>query len=218
MGKFYVIDGLDGSGKATQTKLLGEYLKNKGRDFLKISFPNYESRSCELVKMYLEGEISSNPSDINAYAATSFYACDRYISFKTEWEKDYLSDKTILSDRYVSSNIIHQMSKLPKEEWDKYIEWTYDYEFGRLRLPKADKTIYLSMSTEVSKKLMTQRYNGDESKRDIHENDYEYLLKCKQAAEYSAKKLGWTVIICDDGENPLSIDEISDKIIKSLNL
>ncbi|MDE5852957.1 MAG: deoxynucleoside kinase [Oscillospiraceae bacterium] len=211
MKKLIVIDGLDGSGKATQTDLLTKKLTDVGKDIVKITYPNYENESSALVKMYLNGEISDNPSDINAYAAASFYACDRYIGYQTEWKNDYLDGKIIIADRYVSSNAIHQMVKLPMHEWDDFLKWLYDYEFVKLGLPREDKLIYLDMDPLISQKLINSRY-GKEDKKDIHEKNIKYLLNCQKAAHYAAKKLGWYILKCDDGECPLSIAKIEEKI------
>ncbi len=211
MKKLIVIDGLDGSGKATQTDLLKKKLTNVGKDIVKITYPNYENESSVLVKMYLNGEISDNPSDINAYAAASFYACDRYIGYQTEWKNDYLDGKIIIADRYVSSNAIHQMVKLPMHEWDDFLKWLYDYEFVKLGLPREDKLIYLDMNPLISQKLINSRY-GKEDKKDIHEKNIKYLLNCQKAAHYAAKKLGWYILKCDDGKCPLSIAKIEAEI------
>lgn len=211
MKKLIVIDGLDGSGKATQTDLLTKKLTDVGKDIVKITYPNYENESSALVKMYLNGEISDNPSDINAYAAASFYACDRYIGYQTEWKNDYLGGKIIIADRYVSSNAIHQMVKLPMHEWDDFLKWLYDYEFIKLGLPREDKLIYLDMDPLISQKLINSRY-GKEHKKDIHEKNIKYLLNCQKAAHYAAKKLGWYILKCDDGKCPLSIAKIEAEI------
>lgn len=218
MGRLIVIDGLDGSGKATQTQALLEYLCRQNYPARAITFPNYNSRSSELVKMYLQGEIASTAQEVNAYASASFYACDRYISYRTEWESDYCEGKLILADRYVSSNAIHQMVKLPKSEWDRFLDWIYDYEYGRLGLPKENQLIYLDMDPTVSHKLLSSRYSGDESKRDLHEKDDTYLLRCREAAYYAAKKNHWDIVRCDNGEVPYSISEIFDIIKKKVEV
>jgi dTMP kinase len=212
MGKLIVIDGLDGSGKATQTAKLAEYLNSKGQAVKKVTFPNYDDTSSALVKMYLSGEISQDMNEVNSYASSSFYACDRYISYKKFWEKDYKSETTIVADRYVSSNLIHQMVKLDKSEWDEFTLWLYDLEFTKFKLPQPDIIIYLDMPPEVSKMLLSSRYDGDETKRDLHEQNFEYLVNCRDAALYVANKLEWEIINCSDGENPYSIDEIFEKI------
>ena len=217
MGKLIVIDGLDGSGKTTQFELIQKILSDRGITVKAISFPEYDKPSSTLVKMYLGGEFSKNAEDVNAYASSSFYAVDRYASYKLYWEKDYLDDKLILASRYVSSNAIHQMVKLPEEEWEKYLEWLIDYEHIKMDIPKADKVIFLDMPIEISQKLLSQRYNGDENKKDIHESNIEYLHRCRKSALFAAEKLGWSVVTCNDGENPLPTEEISKKIMKIID-
>ena len=217
MGKLIVIDGLDGSGKTTQFELIQKILSDRGITVKSISFPEYDKPSSTLVKMYLGGEFSKNAEDVNAYASSSFYAVDRYASYKLYWEKDYLDDKLILASRYVSSNAIHQMVKLPEEEWEKYLEWLIDYEHIKMDIPKADKVIFLDMPIEISQKLLSQRYNGDENKKDIHESNVEYLYRCRKSALFAAEKLGWSVVTCNDGENPLPTEEISNKIMKIID-
>lgn len=215
--KLIVLDGLDGCGKSTQFELLANKLKALGITCKPISFPEYDKKSSALVKMYLDGEISSSPNGVNAYAASSFYACDRYISYKLYWEKDYLDGQVILASRYVSSNAIHQMSKLSEDKWDEYLEWIEDYEYNRLGLPRPNKTIFLDMPLEVSRKLITSRYEGDESKRDIHEADYSYLEGCRRSALYASEKLGWEIIQCSNGDAPLTIESIAEAIWSSVS-
>lgn len=211
--RLIVIDGLDGSGKTTQfdivKKLLGERYAVKA-----ISFPEYDKPSSALVKMYLNGEISKNAADINAYAASSFYAVDRYASYKQFWEKNYNDGELILASRYTTSNAIHQMEKLPHEEWDSYLEWLADYEYNKLGLPRPDCVIFLDMPVEISQRLMSARYNGDESKKDIHEANVAYLQGCRKSALYAAEKCGWGVIECSRGGEPLPIEEITAAIMK----
>lgn len=216
-GKLIVIDGLDGSGKSTQLELVQKKLEDMGVPVKPISFPDYESPSSALVKMYLNGEFSDNPEDINAYAASSFYAVDRYASYMKYWKEDYFSGKLILAARYVSSNAIHQMVKLDESEYDRYLQWLYDYEHEKLGLPRADKVIFLDMPTNISQKLLSKRYNGDESRKDIHEAHVSYLENCRKTALYAAKKLDWTVIECSDGENPLPVDIISENVMKEIS-
>lgn len=213
-GKLFVLEGLDGSGKSTQYELLQKYLTEKSVDFKAISFPDYDKPSSALVKMYLDGEFSKNASDINAYAASSFYAVDRYASYKLYWEKEYKDNKFILAARYVTSNAIYQMVKLPEEKWDEYLDWLEDYEYVKLELPRPDKVVFLDMPVEVSQKLLSSRYNGDETKKDIHEVNVDFLKACRKASLYTAKKQGWIVLPCSDGENPLSIEDISSKLKK----
>ena len=215
-GKLIVIDGLDGSGKSTQSELVAQKLRKLGEKVELISFPDYKEPSSALVKMYLGGEFSDSPSGVNAYAASTFYAVDRYASFKKFWEKKYLDGYTILATRYVSSNAIHQMVKLPKEKWDSYLDWLDDFEYEKLNLPKPDKVIFLNMDRKVADSLIEGRYGGDESKKDIHEKDREYLKNCQATAEYASIKKGWDVVLCDDGKKPLPLETVTQKIMEVL--
>lgn len=216
-GKFIVIEGLDGSGKATQTGLLFESIDRCCEKIKQISFPNYSDPSSSLVKMYLRGDFGKNSSDTNCYAASSFYSVDRYASYHKYWKQDYLNGTIILADRYTTANMVHQTSKLPKEQWDSFTNWIYDFEFKKLLLPVPDLVVYLDMSPNVSKQLILKRYDGDETKEDIHEADFQYLLKCREAAMFSANKYGWIVVKCDDGEKPFSIEEIHNKVKEATN-
>ena len=214
MGKLIVIEGLDGSGKATQANLLYERLSRNFEKVKKVTFPDYESDSSAPVRMYLSVKLSDRPDGVNAFAASRCYTDDRYISYKTNWEQLYNDGGIIVADRYTTSNGVHQCSKLPSEEWNSFMDWLYDFEYGRIGIPKPDAVIYLDMSPEVSQKLMSKRYLGDESKKDIHEKDKEYLEKSRKAAYFCVGHDNWTRIKCDDGENPLTIEEIADKIFE----
>lgn len=163
-GKVIVLDGLDGSGKTTQFELLKKEFDLREILYRAVSFPNYSSPSSELVKMYLRGDFSKDVSGVNAYAASSFYAVDRYASYKLDWGKDYENGTLIAASRYVSSNAMHQMVKLPKDEWDCYLKWLDDFEHNKLGIPRADKVVFLDMPVEISQKLLSGRYGGDESK------------------------------------------------------
>lgn len=216
MQKLIIIEGLDGSGKSTQTQLLEDALKKDNIEYRKIKLPDYDSPSSTLVKMYLGGEFGKSADSVNAYAASAFYATDRYSSYMLDWKNDYLSGKVIIADRYATSNSIYQMEKLPLEQWDSYLEWSADFEYEKLGIPKPDLVIFLDMPIEVSQKLMTSRYGGDENKKDVHEANVEFLKKCRKAALYTAEKQGWTVIQCSDGEKPYSIEEIHEQIINKV--
>ena len=170
-GKLIVLEGLDGSGKATQAKRLAAALAAEGRPVREITFPNYASDSSALVRMYLAGQFGARPDDVNAYAASSFYAVDRYAGYKADWGRFYEEGGILIADRYTTSNAVHQCSKLPPEEWEQFLHWLFDYEFHLLGLPAPDCVIYLQVDPAVSQKLMTQRYHGDESKKDVHEKD-----------------------------------------------
>lgn len=215
-GKLIVIEGLDGSGKATQTQKLYEYLISLNQQVLKITFPDYDSPASSLVKMYLNGELGDKPSDVNAYAASSFYAVDRVASYLKSWKKDYESGKTILCDRYATSNIIYQMSKMPQNQWDSFMDWQYDFEHDKLGLPAPDRVIYLDVEPEVSQKLMLKRYNGDESKMDLHEKNVDFLLSCRKSALYAADRLNWKVISCCESGEMKTIENIFQEILSLL--
>lgn len=216
MGKLIVIEGLDGSGKSTQLELLPENLLKSGIKSQTVSFPDYESQSSALVKMYLNGEFGKKPSDVNAYAASLFYAVDRFASYKTNWGKTYLNDGVIVSGRYTTSNAVHQTSKMPESEWKGFLDWLYDLEYNKVGIPKPDKVIFLDMPVEVSQKLLTGRYKGDEAKKDIHESDTEYLDKCRKAAMFTAEYSGWTVIPCAKDGMPRSIDDIANDVLSEV--
>lgn len=211
---FIVIEGLDASGKGTQSKILEDYLKNQGHSVFGISLPNYDDDSSALVKMYLNGEMGTNPDDVNAYAASTFYAVDRYASYKKYWYKEFENSDYLIANRYTTSNCCHQMTKLDKSQWDSFIDWLYEFEYNKLGIPKPDLVIFLDMPVEVSQKLLMKRYSGDENKKDIHENNVEYLYRCREAALYSAQKLNWTVIPCSANNEPRLIEDITKDILK----
>lgn len=210
--KIIVIEGLDGSGKATQTKILFDRLNNSGKNAIKLEFPNYENPSSSLVKMYLNGDFGNEPENVNAFSASAFYAVDRIASYLQFWKNDYEEGSIILSDRYATSNIIYQMPKLPKQDWESFISWQEDFEYDKLGLPRADRIIYLDVEPEISQKLMEERYNGDNSKKDLHEKNLQFLLECRNAALYAAKKCSWTIINCCENGQIKSIDAIAKEI------
>lgn len=214
MAKLIIIEGLDGSGKSTQIALLEKYFENSGINYKKIKLPDYDSPSSTLVNMYLGGEFGKNADDVNAYAAGAFYAVDRFASFKLKWGNDYNSGTNILADRYATSNLIYQMEKIPEDKWDEYIQWSSDFEYNKIGIPKPDLVIFLDMPVEVSQKLMTSRYNGDEGKKDVHEANVDFLNKCRKSAYYAAEKQGWKIVNCSDGENPLPVNDIHSKIVE----
>ncbi|WP_294488248.1 deoxynucleoside kinase [uncultured Ruminococcus sp.] len=218
MSELIVLEGLDGSGKSTQFEKLTEYLRGKGVKFKAISFPDYDDPSSTLVQMYLNGEIAGSAEAVNAYAASSFYAADRYVSYKKYWEKDHAEGSMILAARYVTSNCIYQMTKLPEDQWESYLEWLEDYEYIKLGLPRPSKVIFLDMPIEISQKLLSARYDGDESRKDIHEKNIEYLHKCRKAALFTAKKQGWQIICCGMDGEPLGIDEIFGKLTEMVGI
>ena len=216
MGRLIVIEGLDGSGKSTQLDLLNKRLIREGVDCKTVSFPDYQNPSSTLVKMYLSGAFGKKPGDVNAYAASVFYTVDRYASFKANWGEYYNNGGTVIAGRYTTSNAIHQASKLPENEWEDFLSWLYDFEYGKIAIPKPDKVIFLDMPIEVSQKLLSKRYKGDEAKKDIHESDTEYLEKCRKAALFTANYSGWETIPCSENGEARSIRAISDDVLKSV--
>ena len=207
-----VLEGLDGSGKSTQHEMLLARLRAEGAPARGISFPDYDEPSSSLVKMYLNGEFGADPGDVNAYAVSSFYAVDRFASFKKFWRRDFEKNLCIIAARYTTSNAIYQMAKLPFSQWQTYLDWLYDFEFNRMSLPAPDAVIFLDMPCHISQKLMTARYNGDESKKDLHEKSVQYLDKCRDAAFFAASRGGWRVVDCARGDLPLPPEEINDAL------
>ncbi len=214
MGKLIVIEGLDGCGKSTQLELLPQNLLKNGIESKSVSFPDYDSNSSALVKMYLSGDFGKKPGDVNAYAASLFYAVDRYASYKTNWGEYYNQNGVIVSGRYTTSNAVHQTSKMDESEWEGFLQWLYDLEYNKVGIPRPDKVIFLDMPIEVSQKLLSGRYKGDEAKKDIHESDTRYLEKCRKAAMFTADFSGWTIIPCAKNGEPRSINDIADDILK----
>ncbi|MBQ8255011.1 MAG: deoxynucleoside kinase [Clostridia bacterium] len=217
MGRFIVIDGLDGSGKETQSLILKKHLEEKGVNVRYISFPCYENDSSLFVKKYLNGELGSRPEDTNAYAASSFFAADRYLSYRTDWKKDIDDpDTVVIANRYTTANAVHQLSKLPKDEWNAFLSWLWDYEFYKLGIPVPDAVIYLEMHPDISYKLIKSRSEKTGRATDIHENDGSFLYKSYEAALYASERLNWTRICCYEGEDPLTIEEISEQVLSAL--
>lgn len=212
-GKLIVIEGLDGSGKATQSQKLLEALKNRGENVIKVSFPDYESNSSALVKMYLNGEFGTDPNAVNPYAALSFYAVDRFASYSRNWRDFYLGGGIVIADRYTTSNAIHQCAKLPEEQWEDFIQWLFHYEYELLGIPAPYRTIYLRVDPNVSQELMSKRYDGNEAKKDIHEANLEYLKRSRQAADFCAEKLGWSVAECVCGGEMRSVEDIHKQLL-----
>lgn len=217
MGRFIVIDGLDGSGKETQSLLLKKHLEDMGIKVRYISFPCYENDSSIFVKKYLNGELGSRPEDTNAYAASSFFAADRYLSYRTDWKRDIDDpDTVVIANRYTTANAVHQLSKLPKEQWNGFLSWLWDYEFYKLGIPVPDHVIYLEMHPDISHRLIKSRSEQTGRAIDIHESDSTFLHKSYEAALYASDRLSWTRICCYRDNEPLSIQEISEQILSVL--
>ncbi len=216
MGIFVDLEGLDGSGKTTQTELICKRLKEDGIDFRQIKLPDYDSDSSILVRKYLAGDFGKNAGDVNSYAASVLYAADRFASYTEKWGADYSAGKLIFADRYTPANALYQMTKLDKSEWDSFLEWLFDFEYEKIGIPAPDKVIFLDMPVEVSQRLMTSRYGGDETKKDVHEANVEFLNACREAALYAAEKYGWSVVNCAENGEPLPIEVINDEVYKIL--
>ena len=212
-GKLIVIEGLDGSGKGTQAAELAKNLAAGGAPVRKVSFPDYASDSSALVKMYLSGQFGKDPQDVNAYAASTFYAVDRFASFKRDWGGFYEDGGIVVADRYTTSNAVHQCSKLPQEQWDAFLAWLFDFEYHLLGIPSPDLVVYLSVDPAVSQRLMTGRYQGDESRKDIHEGNLAYLRRSRMAAEYCSSRLGWKQIECCSGGQMRTVEAIQADIL-----
>lgn len=214
MGKLIVIEGTDGSGKSTQFKLLSQRLEHDGVAFKHLVFPRYSEESSALIRMYLGGQFGSKPSDVNAYAASSFYAVDRYASYKMDWGQWYEDGGTVLSDRYTTSNAVHQASKEPAENRQEFWSWLYDFEYEKLSLPRPDLIIYLDVPTDFTERLMRHRESSTGTSADIHEKDLEYLATCRETGRAAAKFYGWTVISCVKDGQMRSIEDIHEEIFR----
>ncbi len=207
-----MIDGLDGSGKNTQSKLLYQRLKAEGKKVRLVSFPDYESPACEPVKMYLGGSFGNDPDAVNSYAASTFFAVDRFASFRLDWKKDYDEGAIIIANRYTTANAIHQLTKLPESEHDAFLEWLYDFEFQKLGLPAPDVTLLLKVPVEKSLELIDVR--GET--KDIHENR-DHLKKAALSAQKCTEKWGWDTLLCTNSEGELfSVEEIGEKVYQAV--
>ena len=214
MGKLIVIEGTDGSGKSTQFQLLTQRLSGEGVAFHKIVFPRYSKPSSALIQMYLHGDFGSKPGDVNAYAASAFFAVDRYASYKQDWEAWYQSGGLVLSDRYTTSNAVHQASKEPASRRGEFLKWLYDFEYGKLGLPKPDLVLYLDVPTDFTEKLLRHREEATHTSADIHEKDTAYLSLCRETGRAAAAFYGWTVISCVENGEMRSIEQIHQEIYR----
>ena len=208
MGKLVVIEGSDGSGKATQTRKLFERLRDVGVKVRRVSFPNYESESSALIKMYLRGDFGGNAEAVNPYAASTFYAIDRFANY-FDWKDFYHSGGLVLSDRYVGSNMAYQAAKLSNErDRVKFLDWLDDLEYRHYGLPRPDLTIFLDMSPEICAILRRER-----GREDIHEADAVYQNKIYNMYKKLARKYGWRVVNCENGSFARSTMDIHEEIV-----
>lgn len=214
MGKLIVIEGTDGSGKSTQFKALTQRLRREGQEFKTLVFPQYSEPSSALIRMYLGGEFGTKPSDVNAYAASAFYAVDRYASYKKDWGTWFEEGGLIVSDRYTTSNAVHQTSKEPKEKQGEFLKWLYEFEYDKLGLPRPDLTIYLDVPTAFTERLMRLREAETNTHADIHEQDMTYLATCRETGRTAARFYGWHIIECVKDGTMRSIEDIHEEIYR----
>lgn len=215
MGKIIVIEGLDGCGKQTQSEKLYDRLVKEGLNVKKISYPRYENPSSSLVKMYLSGEFGKDANEVSPYIASTFYAVDRYASFKQDYEEFYKNDGILLLDRYVTANMVHQANKINNlEEKEKFLNWLEDFEYGMFGIPKPNKVFFLNIPPKVSQILMKERENkfSHEKQKDIHESNENYLNNAYENACYLINKYNWDEIVCTKEDKLRTIDDIHEEI------
>ena len=211
-GKLIVFEGIDGSGKSCQYRHICQRLENDGIDYNHIVFPRYDKESSALIRMYLGGSFGSHPEDVNAYTASTFYAVDRYASYQRVWKDDYAAGGLILSDRYTTSNAVHQGGKLEGAAREEFFSWLYDLEFCRMGLPKPDLVLCLDMPVEIAETLMRKRESDTGTKADIHERNDKYLHQCREVARQAAAYFGWTVVSCVKDGKLRSIEDIHEEL------
>ena len=214
-GTLIVLEGIDGSGKETQSSLLEKKLKEKGRDVMHISFPDYKSPSSALVKMYLKGDFGKNPEDVNPYAASLFYAVDRFASYRMKWKDFYQKGGIIIADRYTTSNMVHQMTKYEDKKARKdFLSWLEKTEYEELELPRPDLVILLDIPLGVSENLVKERARQGGS-MDIHEQHLDYLRKCHDAYQELVNLYGWKRIPCTEEGKLRTIEDIGKDVEKA---
>lgn len=212
-GRLIVFEGTDGSGKSTQFGALCRRVDELGKQYRKLVFPQYSEPSSALIRMYLGGEFGGRPADVNPYAASAFYAVDRYASLKKVWGSFYEQGGLILTDRYTTSNAVHQAVKCAPEDRLAFLNWLDDFEHNKMGLPRPDLVIYLDMPTEQAVELLRSREAATNTRADIHELDAGYLAACRESALQAAQVLGWKKVACLDGQGNLrSVREIHEEI------
>ena len=212
MGKLLVFEGTDGSGKSTQFQLLTQRLEQEQVAFRRLRFPRYDQESSALIRMYLGGQFGSDPNAVNAYAASTFYAVDRMASYLQDWKQDYENGALFLADRYTTSNAVHQGGKMTPEERDAFFTWLYDLEFGKMELPKPDLVILLDMPIALTRQLMRKRESDTHTQADIHEQDLDYLARCRESALDAAHHYGWQVVSCAREGRIRTIEDIHEEV------
>lgn len=211
-GTLIAFEGTDGSGKSTQFRLFCQRLEGLGQAYRNLVFPQYQEPSSALIRMYLSGEFGAKPGDVNPYAASAFYAVDRYASLRKVWGEYYAAGGLVVTDRYTTSNAVHQAVKCAPEERPTFLSWLYDFEHDKLGLPRPDLVLYLDMPTHQAIRLLRQREQSTHTHADIHELDTDYLAACRESALQAAQALGWRVIPCMDGERLRGVEEIHQEI------
>lgn len=211
-GKLIVFEGTDGSGKATQSRLLCERLARENIPYQHINFPRYGKPSAAMVQEYLDGNLGKHPGDVNAYAASLFYAMDRYASYKQDWGGYYEAGGLLIADRYTTSNAVHQASKLPDGEREKFLDWLFGFEYGLLGLPEPSLVFYLDVPTEVTERLMRERERATHTAADIHEADDAYLRECRENARGVAARCGWQSVDCTRYGQMRGIEDIHEEV------
>lgn len=212
MGKLIVFEGTDGSGKSTQFELLAKRLEAEQIGFQRLRFPQYEEPSSALIRMYLGGAFGDDPEAVNAYAASTFYAVDRYASYQRVWKDYYQGGGLVVSDRYTTSNAVHQGSKVPEGERAEFFRWLYDLEYNRMGLPRPDLVVLLDMPVELSEQLMRKREQSTGTHADIHERDEDYLKKCRDVALHAAKYYGWWTVSCAKDGAIRGVEDIHEEV------
>lgn len=211
-GKLIVFEGTDGSGKATQSRMLCEKLKREGIPYKKIDFPRYGKASAAPVEEYLNGALGKKPGDVSGYAASVLFAVDRFASYKQDWGEFYEAGGLVIADRYTTSNAVHQASKLPEGERQEFLDWLYDLEYRIMGLPKPSLVLYLDMPTEITERMMRKRESDTNTHADIHEQDEAYLMACRASARKIAEQSGWLRIDCADGDAPRTVEDIHAQV------
>jgi dTMP kinase len=216
VGKLIVFEGIDGSGKSTQFELLCSRFAGEGRELKRVRFPRYDEPSSALIKMYLGGEFGGDPDAVNAYAASSFFAVDRIASFIQDWRGHYEGGGLILTDRYTTSNAIHQGAKLPPQQRERFFAWLYEFEFNLLGLPAPDFVIYMDIEAEQAARRLQRRQAETGTAGDIHENDMAYLAHCALSGRHAADHYGWHRVSCFLDGRERSESEIHQEIYTTL--
>ncbi|MBE6989524.1 MAG: thymidylate kinase [Ruminococcaceae bacterium] len=216
-GKLIVFEGTDGSGKATQTELLCRTLEQRQIPYKKLSFPRYDQESSALIRLYLGGAFGSRPGDVNAYAAATFYAVDRYAAYRQDWGAFYEAGGLLIADRYTTSNAVHQTVKLPEEERRAFLDWLFDFEYRLLGLPAPTRVLYLDIPTDLTERMMRRREAATHTAADIHERDEAYLRRCRENAAFVVDYCGWTRIDCTADGCLRSAEDIHTEVLEKVS-